>query len=86
MREVFADFMLLERLPDGCRRIRLHQQTIAREGLHEGDTVMLIEYGSLRAPARIEHVEGDGKSRWYGVITGAIEELDSLQIGSEAQS
>ena len=45
----------------------------------------LIEYGSLRAPARIEPIEDDGKSRWYGVITGAREELDAITTDLKAQ-
>ena len=80
MREVFADFMGLERLPDGRRRIRLSQRTIQREGLRQGDRVMLIEYGSLSAPAVIVSEtapDGSGAMRWYGDLIGDIEELDA---------
>ena len=80
MREIFSDFMRLERLPDGRRRIRLGQRTIQQEGLHPGERVLLIEYGSLRAPAVIRCVpaeDGSGALRWYGELTGAIEELDT---------
>ncbi len=82
MREVFADFMGLERLPDGRRRIRLSQHTIQREGLHQGDQVMLIEYGDLRAPAVITTetaADGSGTLRWYGDLIGDIEELDDAR-------
>ena len=80
MHEIFADFTLLERLPDGGRRIRLNRQTIQQENLHEGDHIMLIEYGSLRAPAQMVHLQQDGVDRWYGVIMGAIEELDGTAV------
>jgi len=79
-REMFADFMGLERLPDGRRRLRLGRRTIQQEGLHPGDQVLLIEYGSLRAPAVMVCVpaeDGAGAMRWYGELTGAIEELDT---------
>ena len=84
MREVFADFMGLERLPDGRRRIRLNLRTIQREGLHQGDHVMLLEYGDLRAPAVITTetaADGSGALRWYGDLTGDIEELDDASDG-----
>jgi len=93
LREIFADFMRLERLPDGWRSIRLGHRTIQQEGLHPGDRVLLIEYGSLCAPAVMLSVpaeDGSGAMRWYGELTGDIEELDTPppsrpQVTSDAQ-
>jgi len=85
--------MRLERLPDGRRRIRLGLRTIQQEVLHPGDRVLLIEYGSLRAPAVMLSApaeDGSGVMRWYGELTGDIEELDTPlpsrpQVTSDAQ-
>jgi hypothetical protein len=75
MREVFADFMRLQDLSDGTRRIRLNAHRIREELLREGDQVMLIEYGQLRAPAVIHCVLENDAEHWYGVLTGPIEDL-----------
>ena len=75
MREIFADFMLLQELPDGTRRIRLNGRRIADEHLRDEEQVMLIEYGQLQAPAIIRRVDDNGQERWYGVLTGPIEDL-----------
>jgi len=90
MREIFADFTRLARLPDGRRRIRFGQRTIQQEGLHSGDRMLLIAYGSLCAPAVMLSVpaeDGTGATRWYGELTGDIAELDTpLSSRSQATS
>jgi len=75
MREVFADYMHLQDMPDGTRRIRLSAQRISEERLQEGDQVMLIEYGQLRAPAVIRCIIENGAEHWYGILTGPIKDL-----------
>jgi len=81
MREIFADFMLLQEMPDSTCRIRLSSQRLASEHLCDEDQFMLVEYGQLRAPAVIRCVEENGQERWYGVLTGPIE--DRLYIAEE---
>jgi hypothetical protein len=79
MREVFADFMLLQDLPDGTRRIRINARRIAEGHLHDGDLVRVVEDGQLQAPAVIRCVAENGTEHWYAVITGPIEDL--IEVG-----
>lgn len=80
MREIFADFMLLQDLPDGTQRIRLNAGRIQRERLQDGDHVMLIEYGQLRAPAIIRCIEEENGEHWYGQLIGPIEDLAEINF------
>jgi hypothetical protein len=72
MKEVFSDFMLIERLPDGQERVRIPRRQIEQASVQAGDEVTLIEYDNLRAKARIEYENG----HWYGLILGAVEDIN----------
>ena len=74
MKEIFSDFMLIERLPDGCERVRISRKHIKQANVQAGDEVVLIEYDNLRASARIEYENG----HWYGLILGSVEAINPL--------
>jgi len=70
MRQIFNDFMRLERRPDGSIRIPLgsEQSTPALVGLTTGDRVELIYPDNLAAEATVEHVEHNGRVLWYAIL------------------
>lgn len=82
MTEVIADFMDL--------RMNTHVDTTRESillgtvdlkpelsALREGQHVLLIEYGSLRAPGHIALYRQDGVTYYYGVVDGPIEVIDA---------
>jgi len=83
MKELFSDFMLIERLPGGQERVRIPARQIEQAEVSEGDEVILIEYDNLRATAHIQRENG----HWYGVIIGAVEDINpstrSALLGSQ---
>ena len=70
MRQIFNDFMRLERRPDGSIRIPLGsaQSTPALVGLESGDHVEVIYPDNLTAIATVERVERAGRVLWYAVV------------------
>lgn len=70
MRQIFNDFMRLERRPDGSLRIPLgsEQSTPALTGLESGDHVTLIYPDNLVAEAAVERIERAGRVLWYAIV------------------
>ncbi|HUY77322.1 MAG TPA: hypothetical protein VMV29_11160 [Ktedonobacterales bacterium] len=70
MRQIFNDFMKLQRRSDGSIRIPLgsDQSEQALIGLADGDHVELIYPENLVAEAIVEHVEHEGRVLWYAVV------------------
>jgi len=70
MREVFSDFMRLERRPDGSVRIRLGAEGSAADltGLVAGERVRVIYPGELVAQATIAREVHDGRTFLYALL------------------
>jgi hypothetical protein len=79
MRELFNDFMQLERRSDGTVRIPLGAEQSSPElaGLAEGEHVRLIYPGNLLAEAIAESEERNEWKLWYAVLVSedAIQDI-----------
>jgi hypothetical protein len=79
MREVFSDFMVLDDRPDGTIRVPLGAESSASDlaGLSDGEAVLLVYPGNLRAPAIVQSEAPQGERYWFGTIASwdAIEDI-----------
>lgn len=79
LRKVFGDFARLSRYPDAD----IHDQAIplgdeeripALKQLGEGERVLVVEWGELRAEATVTRRERNGRAMWFAHELGTIEE------------
>jgi hypothetical protein len=77
MRQVFTDFMKLERRADGTVRIMLGAEQVTPDlaGLTDGERVRLTYPGELQADATVQREEHNGLTVWYAVVPS----MDDIQ-------
>ncbi len=70
MREVFSDFMRLDRRPDGSVRVWLgaEQHSNALAGLTTGERIRVVYPGELLAEGIAECEQINGWTVWYAVL------------------
>ena len=70
MREVFSDFMMLDRRPDGTVRIPLGAEEATNDlaGLVNGEHVRVVYPGELMAEAIVESEQVRGWTVWYAIV------------------
>jgi hypothetical protein len=90
MREIFTDFMRLERRPDGTVRIPLGSQELSPdlEGLTDGERVCLVYPHELEAEATVAHERRDGDTVWYASISSmaAIRDIHPETLAERDQA
>ncbi|HEV7129779.1 MAG TPA: hypothetical protein VGN32_20270 [Ktedonobacterales bacterium] len=83
MREVFSDFMRLERRSNGTVRVWLgaEQGNPDLKGICDGQRVLVIYPGELQAEGTVEHEQHGEWVTWYAIVPS----WDTIQdISSDA--
>ena len=92
MRELFSDFMEIERRADGTLRLPLGAEQAIPElrGLVDGEHVLLIYPENLEAEAIVTHEQQAGWTLWYAILSGeqAIHDIhpEALANGGQIHS
>jgi hypothetical protein len=90
MRELFTDFMRLERRPDGTVRIPLGSQELSPdlEGLTDGERVRLVYPHELEAEATIARERRDDYTLWYATLSSmaAIHDIHPETLSERDQA
>lgn len=71
LHEVFSDFVIRRPQPDGTVRIPLGTASADAPdllGLHDGERVLLVMPGELRAEATVVGEPWQGTTYWYGIL------------------
>lgn len=90
MREIFNDFVKLDRRPDGTVRVPLGAEQVAPDlaGLHDGETVSLVMPGELEAEAVVVSERQSGWIVWYGILSGmdAIHDINPEALAEQERA
>lgn len=90
MRELFTDFMRLERRPDGTVRIPLGSRELSPDlaGLSDGEHVRLVYPHELEAEATVAHERRDGYTLWYATLSSmaAIRDIHPETLSERDQA